>query len=234
MDFETAVEELSFHSGTSPLTDDPRWRNGFLAMLRPYKGLRLEVFEHLMACVRSVAEHLSTAEELDRRVVDALWGICHYTRAWALRPGGMLRRNGLISMAEQATLEAWIEEISNAVTLLLQGGTLEEVERDRSELADEVQVRTDASGDRLFAAAIFESRALLSHLVGSEDESPANEAAALVYALHEDALCSLEGREVDVDAALERIRGWDQRNGWTIAERIVLTMNWTGSDEAPG
>ena len=38
MDYEAAVEELTFHCGTNPNIDDPRWNAGFLQTLRPYSG----------------------------------------------------------------------------------------------------------------------------------------------------------------------------------------------------
>lgn len=38
MDFDSAIEELSFHCGTHPDIDHPRWDAGFLQTLRPYRG----------------------------------------------------------------------------------------------------------------------------------------------------------------------------------------------------
>jgi hypothetical protein len=106
MTFEEAVEQLSFHCGANTNTDDPRWKAGFLPMLRPYRGLRKDVYENLVECLAAVEEHLKEAPLLDRRVINSLWAICHYARAWGLDPDGMLRRNDLISDQDQARLAA--------------------------------------------------------------------------------------------------------------------------------
>lgn len=119
---EEAIEELSFHCGTNPNIEDPRWEQGFVSMLRPYKGLRPEVYDHLVECVRALLPHLKNDAMLDRRLVNSLWGICHLARAWGLHPDGMLRRNDLITEEDQATLECWIEELSYDLMMTLDGG----------------------------------------------------------------------------------------------------------------
>ena len=122
---EEAIEELSFHCGSNPKIEDPRWEQGFLGMLRPYKGLRQETYDHLVACARALAPHLKNDAMLDRRVVNSLWGICHLARAWGLHPDGMLRRNGLITEDDQQRLEGWIEELSYDLMAILDGGEAE-------------------------------------------------------------------------------------------------------------
>ncbi len=117
-----AIEALTFHCGSNPNVEDPRWEQGFLSMLRPYKGLRPEVYDHLVQCVRTLLPHLKSAPKLDRRVISSLWGICHLARYWGLHPDGMLRRNGLITEEDQATLERWIEELSYDLMSILDGG----------------------------------------------------------------------------------------------------------------
>jgi hypothetical protein len=70
MTFDEAKIELSFHCGANPMIDDPRWDRGFLQMLRPYRGLKSEVYDHLLICLDAVAQHLKSAETLDRGVIN--------------------------------------------------------------------------------------------------------------------------------------------------------------------
>lgn len=122
---EQAIEELTFHCGTNSNLDDPRWERGFLSMLRPYRGLRQETYDHLVQCVRVLRTELASDDCIDRRIVNSLWGICHLARSWGLHPDGMLRRNGLITDEDQRWLEAWIEELSYDVMMLLDRGAPE-------------------------------------------------------------------------------------------------------------
>jgi len=121
MTLDAAREQLGFHSGADPRIDDPRWENGHLSTLRPYRGLRPDVMANVMECVDSIAEHLRDAAELDRHIVSSLWGIVHFTRAWALHPEGMLKRNRLITAEDAATLEEWLSTLSYRIALLLDG-----------------------------------------------------------------------------------------------------------------
>ena len=121
MNFEQAIQELSFHCGTNPDTDDPRWQNGFLGMLRPYSGLKVEAYQNLSRCVDAVENHLRSSSVLDRRVINSLWGICHFARAWGLHPDGMLRRNNLITPEDQARLCEWIDGLSYKIAMWLDG-----------------------------------------------------------------------------------------------------------------
>ncbi len=121
MEFDSAVVAPQFHSGSHPDIDDPRWENGFLRSLRPYDGLDHEAWDHVMECVDAVAEHLKTSPVLNRSVINSLWAICHYSRAWGLHPGGMLRRNNLIKEHELVTLEEWIETLSERIAFMLDG-----------------------------------------------------------------------------------------------------------------
>jgi hypothetical protein len=98
--------------------------NGFLGMLRPYKGLREASFHEVMECIVALADELS-ADTVDRPTISALWGICHLARAWGLEEEGMLQRNALISARDVERLGEWIDCISYATMLLLDGGGLE-------------------------------------------------------------------------------------------------------------
>ena len=117
---EAARELLLFHSGTHPCVDDVRWEQGFLGMLRPYRGLREENFHSVMACLRALADDLQ-GDTIDRAVVSALWGICHLARAWGISPEGMLRSNDLISGDDVSRLQDWVEQISSTTFFILDG-----------------------------------------------------------------------------------------------------------------
>lgn len=120
MDFDTAVEELTFHRGSNPRIDDPRWDKGFLQTLRPYSGsLDREAWAGVIDCVDAVAHHLTTAQALDRSVVSSLWAIVHIGRAWGLHPDGMLARNDLITVEDQATLADWLDSLSERILHML-------------------------------------------------------------------------------------------------------------------
>ena len=118
--FSDAVERLQFHCGSHPDFNAPRWTAGFLQTLRPYGGfLDHEAWDDLLQCVDAVEEHLKSAPQIDRRVINSLWGICHFARAWAIHPDGMLPRNRLITSADSERLASWIEDLSDRVSMLL-------------------------------------------------------------------------------------------------------------------
>ncbi len=97
----------------------------FLDMLRPYRGLHEEVLEDVMASLRACAPMLSE-QHLPQGLMSALWGISYLARSWALNPGGMLRRNQLISEGDQSRLAAFLERFEYAIMMLLEGAPEEE------------------------------------------------------------------------------------------------------------
>ena len=120
LSFSEAVERLQFHSGSHPDVDDPRWAAGFLQTLQPYRGfLDREAWDDVLHCVDAVEEHLRSAPKIDRRVINSLWGICHFARAWAIHPDGMLPRNRLITTTDSEKLATWIDDLSDRVAMLL-------------------------------------------------------------------------------------------------------------------
>ena len=121
-----AKQLLLLHSGAHPDTNHSKSQSGFLGSLRPYGGCLLaENFHEVMAALKVLAPQLE-GPLVDREVASALWGICHLGRAWGVEPDGMLRSNRLISDADIARLESWIECISYATMVLLDGGGIEE------------------------------------------------------------------------------------------------------------
>jgi hypothetical protein len=93
--------------------------------LRPYHGLKEENFHEVMEAIISLAQPLGSDPLLERDLINALWGLCHYARQWGVHPDGMLRRNNLISASDVARLENWIDTITSTVALLLDGADLE-------------------------------------------------------------------------------------------------------------
>ena len=121
MTLDAAREQLGFHCGADPRIDDARWENGFLATLRPYRGLRLDAMANVDDCVRAVSAHLRDAPCLDREIVGALWAIVQDGRGWALDENSMLKRNKLISADDAARLSAWLDDLSGRIMQLLGG-----------------------------------------------------------------------------------------------------------------
>ena len=122
MDYDTAVEQLTFHCGSNPNTDDPRWKQGFLQTLRMYRGtLDHDAWKSVLDCVDAVSAHLKSAPLLDRSVVNSLWGILHYSRSWALHRDGMLQRNNLMTKQDQETLSNWLDELAERIAIMLDG-----------------------------------------------------------------------------------------------------------------
>jgi hypothetical protein len=116
-----AIELLKYHSCSHEDIDNPKYENGFLGMLRPFKNVLYESNYHeVMMIVKTLATSLQS-DCLDRDVIADLWAICHCTRSWAIDNGGMLRRNKLISAEQIEILTDWVEDISMEIMLLLQG-----------------------------------------------------------------------------------------------------------------
>ena len=120
-----AHDLLLAHAGASPDPNHPAFAGGFLGMLRPYKELREQNFHEVMQALRTVAPQLQAAS-IDRELISALWGICHFGRAWALETGGMLQRNDLITSSDADRLAEWLTIISYAVACLLDDSGTEE------------------------------------------------------------------------------------------------------------
>ncbi|CAM3287147.1 MULTISPECIES: hypothetical protein [Saccharibacillus] len=129
MNREQAIERLKQHAfvyGENDPAGEAAAADGFLGMLRPFRGtLNEDHFHELMRILDMLADDLER-ESLDRSVVSAFWSLCQYARAWAIEPDGMLRSNGLISDEQLQRMAQWIDMLSYAVMVLLEGGGRED------------------------------------------------------------------------------------------------------------
>lgn len=124
MNPDEAREALLLHSFAHPDLNHPKMEAGFLGSLRPYRGLNKENFLEVMEAIRALAPELQKQEVVDRKIISALWNICFQTWAIALQSGGALNRNSLIDAQETEQLESWLFDIFFAVSILLEGGEI--------------------------------------------------------------------------------------------------------------
>lgn len=127
MDREHAVFLLKCHAFVHEDLEHPKMQRGFLGMLRPFNGeLVEENFHELMQIIEVLADDLGQPA-LDREIIACFWSICQLATAWAVYPEGMLRGNGLLTADQEERIEEWIDMISYAVMVLLEGeGQLDE------------------------------------------------------------------------------------------------------------
>lgn len=126
MTLQEAKKLLQHHSFQHEDIEHEKSVNGFLGMLRPFKGKLIDNnFEEITEAIKVFAEDFQNNAEVDKEVISALWGICHLGRAWAVEPDGMLRSNNLISNSDIERMEEWINRISYAVMMLLDGSDID-------------------------------------------------------------------------------------------------------------
>ena len=123
MNYAEAQHRLLLHGpGTTDATGQPLvLEHGFLGCLRPYTGLREENFHQLMEALLTAGDQLHQSTQVDRELAYAVWAICHSARGWGLAPGGMLQRNQLITAADTARLERWVDTVEIVALRLLCG-----------------------------------------------------------------------------------------------------------------
>ena len=122
---DEAKQILKYHSFLHENPNEPKMTTGFLGALRPFQGtLTDDNFHEIMKCLKVLANEFEN-NIIEQEVVSALWGICHYSRAWALYNNGMLQRNNLLTQEQIEILDIWICMISYAVTWLLEGNVEE-------------------------------------------------------------------------------------------------------------
>ena len=119
---EEAHFKLSVHGFTCKDVDSEEMRKGFLGSLRPYRGkLNHDAFIEVMACLKVLGPLISSETHVKRSTLSNLWGICYLARDWATHPDGMLRRNKLILEADVEIITQWINCISYATMMFLDG-----------------------------------------------------------------------------------------------------------------
>lgn len=122
MTIKEAKQILKYHSFTAEDVKHPKMENGFLGMLRPFSGkLYEENYHEVIAAIKTLADEIRGKEKIDKDVISAIWGICHLTRSWAIEKEGMLQRNNLITEKQIKILEKWVEAISYAILMILDG-----------------------------------------------------------------------------------------------------------------
>ena len=119
---EEAKKLLKYHSFNNEDVNQPKMKNGFLGMLRPFKGVLIEENYHeLIKAIKVLSDEIRDGEQIDKEVISAIWGICHLARNWAVKKEGMLQRNQLLTSEQIAKLEKWLETISYAMMMMLDG-----------------------------------------------------------------------------------------------------------------
>ncbi|MED4732262.1 hypothetical protein P9597_29990 [Aneurinibacillus migulanus] len=127
MNKEEAFFLLKCHAFAHNDLEHEKMQHGFLGILRPFCGeLNERNFHELMEIIEVLADEFRKAE-VNRDILSCLWSICQLARAWAIDSSGMLQRNNLITPEQSALLEEWLDMISYAVMVLLEGeGELDE------------------------------------------------------------------------------------------------------------
>jgi len=95
-------------------------------MLRPFTGELVENNYHEIMEITRVLQSNLEAKDINSEIISALWNICYLSRIWGLEESGMLRRNNLISDHQVEELSDWINNISYAVMMLMDGAGAEE------------------------------------------------------------------------------------------------------------
>jgi hypothetical protein len=119
MTFDEGKHRLMVHAG---LVVDPASMPGLLGTLRPYQGIQEALFHDLVEAIFAISSSLSSPEpHVDKDVVHSLLYINRLVRTGATEPTGPLRRNRLITDADVATLERWLDVVERVVLRYLRG-----------------------------------------------------------------------------------------------------------------
>jgi len=123
MTYDEAKQRLLLHCGGAcdEAGESIELDHGFLAMLRPYRGLIESHFHIVMQSLLVVGERLHTAETVDRKLIEAIWSTCALMQYWGLHPDGMLQRNHLITPDDIKRLECWVTIFEKTTLGLLNG-----------------------------------------------------------------------------------------------------------------
>ncbi len=103
MDKEEAIHRLLVHGSYI----ESELESGLLGSFRPYRGLRHDLLNDIVDCIRVLKDELHQPC-VDTRLMLALWSICGTTKLWVLDKDSMVRRNKLISNEDLETLDNWL------------------------------------------------------------------------------------------------------------------------------
>ncbi len=121
MNTKEAKELLSFHSSRNSDIQNPKWKNGFLGILRPFGDeLHQENFIEVIECLKTLTNEFSTPT-IDREIISDIVAIIHLTREWTSPDGGMLEVNHLLTEEQTKDLLTWIDIIESCFMMLLDG-----------------------------------------------------------------------------------------------------------------
>lgn len=123
MDYQDARHQLLLHgAGTTDAAGEPLvLSDGFLASLRPYRGLHEKNLHLVMEALFVVGERIHDQPQTDRELLHSLWWMCSMARRWGLEPAGMLQRNQLITPEDTGRLAIWIDLFEGTSLHLLCG-----------------------------------------------------------------------------------------------------------------
>lgn len=111
---------LSFHSGRNDDIDNPKWTNGFLGSLRPFRGeLNENNFIEIMDCLQTIADDFIT-ESISQPLIYDIYNIIHLGRRWA-EDDSPLMSNRIMTDEQQKTLIRWVDIIQDCLFYLLNG-----------------------------------------------------------------------------------------------------------------
>ncbi len=123
---DEAINLLKHHSFQHREYVGEKVERGFLGMLRPFRGELIEENYHEVMEIIQVLQSDFKEEEIHKEIVSALWALCYLSRLWGLEERGMLRRNHLISESQIEKLSEWVNNISYAVMMLMDGAGIDE------------------------------------------------------------------------------------------------------------
>ncbi|MEL6676898.1 MAG: hypothetical protein AAFR61_32115 [Bacteroidota bacterium] len=110
---KTPIQQIIFHASPE--------EGSFLNMLRPYRGLKEEIFLDLRTALQQMEPEFKAAKKADKDLMSAIWTLCFSAKYWGTEPDSMLVRNELITDADRQTLRTWINELSLMMATFLQG-----------------------------------------------------------------------------------------------------------------
>ncbi len=120
MTISEAKELLSFHSGRNADIYNPKWENGFLGHLRPFKGeLNEDNFTEIMECMKVLAQEFEK-ESVDRNIISDIYSITYLARCWSSE-SGMLGSNKILTAEQTELLSEWVYIMEYALFSLLDG-----------------------------------------------------------------------------------------------------------------